>query len=429
MSRPRIAVVGAGISGLSAAWLLRHAFDVTLLEADGHAGGHADTQMVAIDGETVAVDTGFIVYNLQNYPHLTSLFEHLGVQTRASVMSFGVSIANGALEYGGGDLVQLFAQKRNVLRPRFWGMVRDIMRFYREAPTLLDSSSEESLGDWLDRRNYGRSFVQDHILPMGAAIWSSSVTGMRAFPARHFARFFHNHGLLRLTDRPDWRTVTGGSRQYVSRMLQDLPGKLELGAQVVGVQRGEKITVALADGRRLSFDQVVLACHADQALAMIDQPTPREAELLGNIRFSDNVAVLHSDRALMPRRRRVWSSWNYLSNGTGDHGQSVSLTYWMNSLQGMKTAQPLLVSLNPLSPPQPDLVHRTRHYRHPQFDAAAMRAQSGLDEIQGVDRLWFAGAWTGWGFHEDGISSAVRVAAGLGVQPPWIEPAPTRIAA
>jgi predicted NAD/FAD-binding protein len=344
-------------------------------------------------------------------------------------MSFGVSVRNGALEYGGGDLRQLFAQKRNVLRPRFWSMVRDILRFYREAPEMLNSASDESLGDWLQRNRYGTSFIQDHILPMGAAIWSSSVTGMRAFPARHFVRFFHNHGLLRVTDRPAWRTVDGGSRRYVSRMLQDLVGQFEPSARVLRVRRDQGVTLEFADGQAKKFDQVVLACHADQALAMIDRPSAGETELLGAIRFADNLAVLHTDLALMPRRRRVWSAWNYLSRGSIDHGQSVSVTYWMNCLQGLRTRRPLLVSLNPLTPPAPEQILCTRQYRHPQFDAASMRAQARLDEIQGRDRVWFAGAWTGWGFHEDGIASAVRVAAGLGVLPPWAQPAGARMAA
>jgi predicted NAD/FAD-binding protein len=422
-ARPRIAVIGAGISGLSAAWLLRHHAEVTLFEAEPRAGGHADTQQVTVGGETVAVDTGFIVYNTHNYPNLTGLFDHLGVATKASEMSFAVSVGDGALEYGGGELTQMFSQKRNVLRPRFWGMLRDITRFYRQAGELVHSGGDEPLGDWLARNRYGRAFVDDHILPMGAAIWSSSVAGMRAFPARHFAQFFHNHGLLRLTGRPAWRTVAGGSRRYVARMLADL-ADIRLGAAVAALRRdAQGVAVVLADGTVSRHDQAVLACHADQALALLEAPTVRERAVLGAMRCQDNVAVLHTDARLMPRRRGVWSSWNYLASDARDHARRVSVTYWMNRLQGLRTAEPLLVSLNPLREPDPARVLAVRHYRHPQFDAAALRAQALLPALQGADRLWFAGAWTGWGFHEDGIASAVRVAAGLGAAPPWAAPA------
>ncbi len=418
MTRQRLAVIGAGIAGLSAAWMLREAFEVTLYEAQPRAGGHADTQSVTIEGQELAVDTGFIVCNDRNYPNLLGLFRSLGVAVQDTDMSFGVSIENGGLEYGGGTLGQLFAQKLNLARPRFWSMVRDILRFYREAPALLEGSSTESLGDYLDRNRYGRPFAEDHILPMGAAIWSASVEGMRAFPARHFVRFFSNHGLLKLTDRPQWGTVTGGSRSYVAKVLADL-GDVRLGRPVLGVRRvegGVRVRDALGEE---AFDHAVLACHADESLAMLENPTPAEESVLGAVRFQDNLAVLHTDASLMPRRRRVWSAWNYLSESTADHGRAVSLTYWMNSLQRLPVQTPVLVTLNPDRAPAAERTLLARQYRHPQFDAAAMRAQEMLPGLQGEGGLWFAGAWTGWGFHEDGIASAVRVAAQLGVVPPW----------
>jgi predicted NAD/FAD-binding protein len=414
----KVAVIGAGISGLSASWLLREACDVTLYESEARAGGHADTQLVTLDGEAVPVDTGFIVFNDLNYPNLVGFFKALGVAAHDSDMSFGVSKNNAAFEYAGGDLKQLFAQPSNVFRPRFLRMVRDILRFNKSAPALLARQTDMSLGDYLAEQKYGVGFVEDYVLPMGAAIWSASVEGMKAFPAQSFIRFFENHGLLRVNDRPQWRTVTGGSKVYVARVLRDLAA-VRLDETVRAVRREADGAVVETARGETRFDAVVFACHADQALSLIGAPAAREREILGAIKFQDNEAVLHQDSSLMPRRKLAWSSWNYLSQGKDDQTKAVCLTYWMNLLQGMRTKLPLLVSLNPNIAIDPKLVLLRKTYRHPQFDAAAMRAQADLPEIQGKDRFWFAGAWTRWGFHEDGILSAVGIANAMGVRAPW----------
>lgn len=419
--RPRVAVIGAGIAGLSAAWLLRDACEVTLFEAEARLGGHADTQEVEVAGEPVAVDTGFIVYNELNYPNLVGLFDALGVASEASDMSFGVSIGDGRLEYAGGAWPQLFAQKRNLVRPRFLTMLRDVVRFYREAPRKLVHADESlTLGAFLARERYGRAFVHDHLLPMGAAIWSASVDGMRDFPARAFVRFFENHGLLRLSGRPRWRTVSGGSRRYVARIAADLDGCISTGRAVRAVSRDETgATVHLEDGATQRFDRVVLAVHGDAALRMLDRPSAAERAVLSQVRYQDNAMVLHTDETLMPRRRGVWSSWNYLARGPADHRREVAVTYWMNRLQNLRTAKPLFVSLNPFRAPRPGTVLVEKTYRHPQYDPAMLRAQAQLPSIQGQDRVWFCGAWCGYGFHEDGIASAIAVAQDFGVAAPW----------
>ena len=416
----RIAVVGSGIAGLSAAWLLRERHDVTLYEGDGRLGGHANTVTVDCDGTPVAVDTGFIVYNERNYPNLVHLFDRLGVATEPSDMSFGVSIDDGRLEYAG-SLRGMLAQPANLASPRYWRMVSDIMRFFTGAARLLRTPGPgPTLGDWLRQEGYGPGFIDDHLLPMAAAIWSCPVATMLAFPARSFVRFFDNHQLLNMVERPRWRTVTGGSQRYVTRLAGGLIGRIRLAAPVTRVMPSEDgVIVATADGGVESYDHVVIATHGDQALRLIADPSPAEAGVLGRFRYQPNTAILHRDTALMPRRRAVWAAWNYQSGRAERSDRRVALTYWMNRLQNLDPARPLFVSMNPIREPEPDKVLARFSYEHPVFDAAAIAAQETLPTIQGRRRMWFCGSYCGWGFHEDGLRSAIAVARSLGASVPW----------
>jgi len=425
----RVAVVGAGISGLSCAWLLSQRHEVQVFEADARLGGHSHTVDAPCGPLQVPVDTGFIVYNEPAYPNLSALFRHLDVPTRASDMSFAVSLRDGALEYAGTDLNGLFAQRANLVRPRFWSMLRDLLRFYREAPRDAAQCGDLPLEAYLDLRGYGRAFRDDHLYPMGAAIWSSSAADIGRYPVAAFVRFCENHGLLKIAGRPVWRTVDGGSREYVKRLTQGFADRIHRDEPVIAVARE-------ADGVRLrtrrgawtpAFDHVVLASHADQSLRMLTAPSDAERRLLGAFPYTRNLAVLHRDPALMPRRRAVWSSWNYLAGaGPGVSPGEVppTVTYWMNRLQPHlpqgRSAAPLFVSLNPSTAPRPEHLIRTDVYEHPRFDAGAIAAQRELWSLQGRQRTWFCGAYFGSGFHEDGLQAGLAVAEALGgVRRPW----------
>ncbi len=420
----RIAVVGSGIAGLSAAWLLRQDYEVVLFERNNYLGGHTHTIEVNEDGRQLAVDTGFIVYNEPNYPHLTRLLGHLGIETQATDMSFGVSIGQGRLEYAGDNLDTLFAQRRNLFRRDFLSMLKEILRFNQQCKSLLqnDTFDDISLGTFLDHHGYGTDFRNHYLLPMAAAIWSCPTTAMLGFPAASFARFFNNHGLLNLTQRPQWRTVCGGSWSYVKRMSEDLRGSLLVDSPAVGVRRNSRgVEIRLANGDCMDVDSVILACHADEALALLDNPTERENALLSCFPYQTNQAWLHTDTDLMPRTRKAWSAWNYLAaEDTPGTTSSVSVTYWMNRLQRLDARQDYLVSLNPLQQPRQERVIAQMTYQHPVFDHAAMEAQQSLPGIQGRDRIWFCGSYFGYGFHEDALKSSVQVASSLGVSIPWL---------
>ncbi|OWQ84475.1 NAD/FAD-binding protein [Roseateles aquatilis] len=422
--RLRIAVVGAGISGLSCAWLLSGRHHVEVFEADARVGGHSHTVDAPCGATDVPVDTGFIVYNEPAYPNLTALFRHLDVPTRASDMSFAVSLNRGSLEYAGTDLNGLFAQRSNLLRPRFWSMLTELLRFYREAPRDVATCGDLTLDGYLDSRGYGRAFRDDHLYPMGAAIWSSTAARIGDYPFAAFVRFCENHGLLQVSDRPVWRTVDGGSREYVRRLTRGFSDRLHRDEPVIALRR-DAAGVQLRTRRGAwteRFDHVVLATHADEALRLLPSPSDTEAHLLGTFSYSRNLAVLHSDPALMPRRRAVWCSWNYLADRQADAPPTV--TYWMNRLQPHlpqgRGAPPLFVTLNPPTPPRPEHLIRTEVYDHPRFDAAAIAAQRELWSLQGRQRTWFCGAYFGAGFHEDGLQAGLAVAEALGgVRRPW----------
>ncbi len=425
----RIAVIGTGISGLAAAWLLSRRHEVTVYEKSDRAGGHSNTLTVDCPEGEVAVDTGFIVYNELNYPNLTALFSHLGVETRASDMSFAASLGNGAngdrFEYSGTGLNGLFGDRRNLFRPRMWRMLGEIARLYRFAPGLLEMSGldEKPLGEFLREQGYSAALREDHLLPMCAAIWSLPLARVEEFPALAFLRFFDNHGLTRIGGRPQWRTVAGGSREYVRRLAGPLAPRLRLGTGVAAIRRDEAgVTVVDVSGAATRYDHVVIASHSDEALSMLADADEREKRLLGAIPYQRNVAWLHSDGAFMPRAKRVWSSWNYIGGGAERAGEvaPVCVSYWMNQLQSLPTARQLFVTLNPSREPDAETVVQRIDYDHPVFNAQALSAQGTLWQLQGARRTWFCGAYFGAGFHEDGLQAGLAVAEELGgVKRPW----------
>ncbi len=413
----RIAVIGSGIAGMGAAWLLSREHEVVLFEANDYLGGHTHTHDIALQDKIYAVDSGFIVFNPQHYPLLTRLFAELGVESQSTTMSFSVHNDGSGLEYNAGTLSGLFAQPSNLVSPRFWRMLRDLVRFYRQAPAVLKQASPgPTLGEYLHTHGYSDVFRDDHIVPMASALWSSPSRRILDFPMRHLVEFMSNHRMLQLSGRPQWRVVRGGSRAYVRALRSRWKVQERLSQPVRSVRRkGDGVWVASGMGEE-RFDEVVLACHADDALALLADASAPEQAILGAIGYRENEAILHTDVRVLPKSRRAWAAWNV--NVPAREGAPCSVSYWMNALQSLQAPKEFIVSLNRRADIDPALILRRMRYRHPQQNHASVAAQARKREIQGVRHTWFAGAGWGFGFHEDGLRSGVEVARQLGVQWP-----------
>lgn len=414
----KIAIIGTGISGLGAAYLLSAEHEVQVFEKNRYLGGHSRTIDVPTGDTTTPVDTGFIVFNDWNYPNLMALFDLLNVPYQKSDMSFGVSINDSWLEYASGGL---FAQKRNLVRPAFYGMLKDVFRFNEQAPAYIEKSTDITLGECLEQLKLGEWFKRYYILAMGASIWSCPIETMLNFPAKTFLRFFKNHGLLSINNRPQWYTVTGGSREYIKRLTEPFQENIHLNRGVAKVIRQQdKLVVIDEQGQEEEFDQVVFSCHADQALMLLEQPTQQQKDVLSTFSYQDNHIVVHSDTSFMPKQKKCWASWVYLSEQRRDENPQVSLSYWMNNLQNLDPDYPIIVTLNPGRRPDQQKILDEHYFSHPIFDVAAIKAQSKIIDIQGQNGVWFCGAYQRYGFHEDGLLSAVNVCKDMGVTIPWL---------
>lgn len=410
-----IAIIGSGISGLTAAYLLNRQHEISVFEASDWVGGHTHTVDVQVNGRSHAIDTGFIVFNDWTYPNFIELLNHLGVGYQPTEMSFSVCDPLSDVEYNGNTLNSLFAQRRNLLSPPFWGMLRDILRFNREAVDDLQQqriASDLSLGTYLQQRGYGPRFIQHYIVPMGAAIWSMSLTDMLNFPLQFFLRFFKNHGLLSITDRPQWQVIKGGSRSYVAPLSASFAERIRLCCPVQRVERDAHGVILHSAAGSERFDKVVFACHSDQALALLATPSAAERDILGALRYADNDVVLHTDTRLLPARPLAWASWNYRLGGPTS--QPAALTYNMNILQGIESETTFCVSLNQTAAIDPSKILARYTYAHPQYSLAGVAAQARWEELLGANHSYFCGAYWANGFHEDGVVSALRVARAFG---------------
>lgn len=420
----KIAIIGTGISGMGAAYLLHPKHEITVYEKADRIGGHTRTLTVDYEGKPIPVDTGFIVFNRKNYPHLTALLEHLGVRAHKSDMSFSASIRDGWLEWGAKDLDSILGQRRNLFRPRFGLLVRDVLRFNAAALDTVERHPDLTLHELMDTLRLGEWFRRYYLLPMSAAIWSCPPREMLAFPAKSLIRFFANHHLLSASGQPQWYTVTGGAQEYVARLTRAYCDRVRTSCEAVAIRRvGDRVSVADKTGHTELYDEAVLACHGDDALKLVADADPLERGTLSSFRYQKNKAVLHRDVRVMPKRKRCWASWVYTSDDRDDD-PAISVTYWMNRLQGIGQDTPLFVTLNPLQPIPRAHVFNEHEFDHPVFDRAAMAAQPRLQALQGRRGLWYCGAHLRHGFHEDGLSSAVHVARLLGASVPWTTPEP-----
>jgi len=420
--RLKVAVVGGGIGGLSAAWMLSQRHEVILFEAEPRLGGHANTvEAPSLRGGATPVDTGFIVYNEPNYPNFTALLKHLEVPSQPADMALSVSLDDGAFEYSSFGALGLFAQGSNLFSARFWRMLSDVSRFYRNGPKDLAALEAPltSLDDYLAQKGYCQAFRDDHLLPQAAAIWSTPLAAIREYPAAALIRFFQNHGMMSVFGRGLWRTVAGGSKSYVRKLAAAFQGETRTASRVTGVRRtAAGVEVRDATGRVERFDEVVIATHGDTALALLEDPSAEERRVLSAFRYSRNLAVLHTDPSVMPKRKRAWTSWNHI--GRRDKPEEGCVTYWMNRLQSLKDAPDLFVTLNPTMEIAPEAVVKTEVYDHPLFDAGAIAAQREIWNLQGARGAWFCGSYFGHGFHEDALQAGLAVAEQLGgVRRPW----------
>ena len=415
----KIGVIGSGVSGLVSALTLQEKIEVTLFEKNSKLGGHSNTVTIEQENKKYSVETGFIVLNDKNYPIFTSLLKHLNIGVNNSSMSFSVSVDKGQFEYSS-SYIGLLGQTKNIIDPKYWGMLRDINYFYTNAlKDVKDCPDNETLGQFLKRFNYSNKFIDYHLVPMTASIWSCPTKSILNFPIKSLLVFFENHKLLNIYNRPKWSTVNKGSREYVKKIQSLLKGKIYTNAKVNKISKSkEGIRVHYQDGIK-TFDKVILACHADQSSEILIENFSEEANLLKDFKYQKNTSILHSDINFMPKRKSVWSSWNYITE-TGNSG-NLSITYWMNELQGINSPKPILLSLNPKILPNPDLIYGQYSYSHPILDNKAINIQKKLSSIQGKNNLWFCGAWTGFGFHEDGVKSAVEIANSHNIDLPWFQ--------